>query len=93
MELPVFVLASPTSMKILEIYPFGSTVKRQDIENAYILLSQSTKRQKKFGKGRHSKYKSIPATRKTRGANLYKTLVKLGVWQITPLHKDSTFTK
>jgi hypothetical protein len=81
MELPTYIKASPTSMKLLEMYPEGSVVDRELIVNSYILLSPSMYRQKRFGKGPHSKYRSIPASRKIRGIKLYKKMVNEGFWK------------
>jgi len=80
MNLPTYIKSSPTRVELLEMYPEGSVVAREDVANAYILLSPSMGRLKRFGKGRHSKYRSIPASRRRKGIRFYQEMVKNGHW-------------
>ena len=67
-------------MKLLEMYPEGSVVGREEIGNAYILLSPSMTRVNK-GRGQGVKRPmSIPASRRYRGVRFFKEMVQKGFW-------------
>lgn len=65
-------------MKLMEMFPKGSVVDREEIRNAYILLSPSMHRLKRSG-GRTGR-RSIPASRGRRGVVHLKEMVKMGYW-------------
>ena len=80
MELPVYIKASPTRMKLLEMYPEGSVVCREDVGNAYILLSPSMTRINKNRGNGTKKRMSIPSSRRWRGIRFFKEMVSKGHW-------------
>lgn len=80
MELPTDIKPSPTKIKLLEIYPKGSSISREEIGNAYILLSKSMFRLNKTKEKGKKRRMSIPATRRWRGVRFFKEMVKKGYW-------------
>lgn len=81
MELPTYITNSPTKVKIIELYPEGSLVEREEIGNAYILLSKSTKRIRKNKGGGRIDYLSIPASRRYKGVRFFKKMLAWGFWK------------
>lgn len=75
---------SPTRKAIFEIFPVGSEVDRKGVEELYIQMSKTEKRDKKSSKSKgKGKLFSVRITRKHRGAKFFKQMVRLGHW--TPI--------